>query len=112
MMRRPSRRVRGASRLQDQFLHPPVQEFGDIQHVLRRAGHRVNTAKLLELLSGLAEHAEHLALETQLIDAAGPGVGTVKHLVRRWRDAERPWRARRKRAAGHHRLIRYPAARR
>jgi hypothetical protein len=36
-----------ASRLQDQFLHAPVQQFGHVEHVLRRAGHRVDPAELL-----------------------------------------------------------------
>src|SRR5882757_352795 len=59
-------------RLQQQLLHPPVQELGDIEHVLGRARHRVDPAELLELLAGLAEHAQNLAVERQLVDAAGP----------------------------------------
>ena len=57
-------------RLQDQLLHAPVQELADVEHVLRRAGDRVDPAELLQLLAGLAEHAEHLAVERQLVDAA------------------------------------------
>ena len=48
----------------------------------RRARDLVDPAELLQLLAGLAEHAEHLAVERQLVDAAGIGVGAVEHLVR------------------------------
>ena len=55
-------------------MHAPVQQLGDVEHVLRRAGHRVDPAELFQLLAGLAEHAQHLAVEAELVDAAGPGV--------------------------------------
>src|ERR1700712_3289232 len=60
--------------LQHQLLHPPVQQFRHVEHVLRRAGHGVDPAELLELFTGLAEHPQHLALEAELVDAARPGV--------------------------------------
>src|SRR3984957_20982265 len=53
-------------RLQDQLLYPPVQQFADIEHVLGRTGHRMDPAELFQLLAGLAEHAEHLAIEAEL----------------------------------------------
>src|ERR1700722_19092117 len=71
---RLSQAMTSSSRLQNQLLHAPVQELGDIQHVLRRTRHRVNPAELLQLLAGLAEHAQHLAVEAELVDAARPGV--------------------------------------
>jgi len=37
----------------------------------------VDLAELLQLLAGLAEHAEELALERQLVEAAGKGVGAA-----------------------------------
>ena len=36
-------------------MHAPIQYFGDIELVFRRAGHLVNPAELLKLLAGLAE---------------------------------------------------------
>ena len=56
--------------LQQQLLHAPVQQLGDVQHVLRRAGDLVDPAELLELAARRADHAEHLAVERQLVDAA------------------------------------------
>ena len=60
---------------------PPVQQLGDVEHVLRRTRDLVDPAELLQLLAGPAEHAEHLAVEAQLVDAAGKGVRAVEHLV-------------------------------
>src|ERR1700690_4445030 len=71
---RNSSRHESASRLQDQLLHAPVQQLRHVQHVLRWTRHRVDPAELFWLLAGLAEHAEHLALEVKLVDAAGPGI--------------------------------------
>src|SRR5262249_58466100 len=53
-----------------------------------------------------------LAVETELIDAARPGVGAVEHLVWPRRDADGPWRARRERAGLDLRLARDIADRR
>src|SRR5580692_4991887 len=86
-------------RMQDQLLHPPIEDFGDIEHVLVRAGDGMDPAELLELFAGAAEHAQNLAVEAQLVDAAGESVGDIEHLVRRRRDAQRPWRAGRHGAA-------------
>src|SRR5580692_4191152 len=86
-------------RMQDQLLHPPIEDFGDIERVLVRAGDGVDPAELLELLAGAAEHAQNLAVEAQLVDAARKSVGDIEHLVRRWRDAQRPRRAGRHGAA-------------
>src|SRR5260221_8483455 len=48
-------------RLEDQLLHAPVQQLGDVQQVFRGAGDLVDPAELLELLAGLAKPAEHFA---------------------------------------------------
>ena len=81
--------------MQEQLLSAPVEQLADPQHVLRRTGQRVNPTKLFELFAALAKHAEQLPVETELIDAAWPGVGAVEHLVRSRRNADCPWRARR-----------------
>jgi hypothetical protein len=44
--------------MQEQLLRTPVQQLANPQHVLGRAGQRMNPTKLLELLAALAEHAE------------------------------------------------------
>src|SRR5581483_132850 len=80
--------------MQDELLHAPVQHLGDVELVFRGAGHFVYPAELLELLAGFPEYAEDLAVERQLIDAAGKRVGAVKHLPLTRRDADRPRRAR------------------
>src|SRR5580704_12894937 len=80
-------------RMQDQLLHAPIENFGDVKRVLVRAGNLVNPPELLELLAGAAEHPEDLAVKRKLVDAAGEGVGDIKYLVRPRCDAERPWRA-------------------
>ena len=49
-----------ALRMQRQLLHPPVQQLGHIQLVLRGTGDLVNPSELLHLLSRLAEHAQDL----------------------------------------------------
>src|SRR5580698_8053673 len=94
-----------ALRLQHQLLHPPVQQLRGVDGVFRRAGQRVDPAELFQLLAGAAEHAQHLAVEAELVDAAGPGIRTVEHLMRRRRDADRPGRAGMEGAARHHRLV-------
>src|SRR5262249_45521641 len=86
-------------RIEYQLLHPPVEQLGDVEQVLGRAGDLVDPAELLELLARLAEHAEHLALERELVHPSGESVGCVEHLVRARRDAHRPRRAR------HHDLV-------
>ena len=39
-------RLVGASRLQDQFLHAPVQQLSHVEHVLRWTRHRMDPAEL------------------------------------------------------------------
>src|ERR1700731_4701325 len=68
-------------RMQDQLLPPPIEDFGDVERVLVRTGDGMDPAELLELLAGAAEHAQNLAVEAQLVDAAGEGVGDIEHLV-------------------------------
>ena len=43
--------------VQDEFLDAPVEEFGDVEDVLRGAGDLVDPTELLELFAGLAEDA-------------------------------------------------------
>src|SRR6266446_2107967 len=81
--------------MQDQLLHAPVEQLGDVQQVFRRAGDFVDLAELLELFSGLPEYAEHLAFQAELVDPARVGVGREQHLVGPRRDAQRPGRTRR-----------------
>jgi hypothetical protein len=82
-----------ASAVQYELLHPPVQEFGDVEHVFRRAGHLVDPAELLQPLAGAAEDAQQFALQRQLVDAAGKRVGAVEDRLRSGRDADRPRRS-------------------
>ncbi len=72
----------------------------------------MDPAELLRLLAGLAEHAQELAVEGQLVDAPRLGIGTVEHLARPRRDANRPGRAGGKGAGGDRRLVRHGADRR
>src|SRR2546423_5033338 len=57
------------SRMQYQLLNSPVQELGDIQHILGRAGDLVDPAELLELLAGFAEHSKNFAVEREFVYA-------------------------------------------
>src|SRR5438094_555240 len=81
--------------MQDQLLHAPVEQRGDVEQVFRRAGDFVDPAELLELFPGLAEHAEQLALQAELVDPPRVGVGCEQHLIGPGRDAQRPGRTRR-----------------
>src|SRR5262245_46059183 len=87
-------------RAQHQLLHAPVQDLGDVELVLGRAGDLVNPSELLGLLARAAQIAQYLAFQGQFVDAPGIGIGAVEHLVRPRRDAERPRRAGREAAAG------------
>src|SRR5215472_2239068 len=88
--------------IENQFLNAPVEDFGDEQHVLGRTRDLVNPAELLELLAGLAEHAEHLAVQAKLVDTARMGIRAVEDLLpvlARRSDAQCPRRARTEGAA-------------
>src|SRR5262249_7806742 len=74
-------------RPQDQLLHPPGQNLGDVEFVLGWARDLVNPPELLELLARLAEITEHLSIQAECGDAAGIGIGAVEYLVRPRRDA-------------------------
>ena len=43
-------------RLQNQLLHPPIQQLGDVEFILRRAGDFVDPSELLELLARLVQY--------------------------------------------------------
>src|SRR5579863_5279958 len=92
-------RVR-AARMQDQLLHTPIEDFGDVEGILIRAGYAVHPAEFLELLAGTPEQPKHLAVKRELVDAAWKGVRDVKHLVRGRGDAQGPRRAGRLGATG------------
>src|SRR6476620_11548109 len=85
--------------LDHQLLHAPGQDFGDVDFVLGRAGNLVHPTELFRLFARLAEPAEHFAVEADLVDAAREGIRDECDLLRSRRDADRPWRARRLRAA-------------
>ena len=55
-------RLRGRSRMQAELLHPPVQQLGHEQRVLRGAGDLVYPAELPRPLASPAQHAKHLAV--------------------------------------------------
>src|SRR6188508_3331700 len=84
----------GRTRVQQELLHAPVQDLGHVELVLRRAGDLVDPAELLQLLPGLAQHAQDLPVERHLIYTSRERIGRVEHLVRTGRDAEGPRRAR------------------
>ena len=68
--------------MQNQLLHAPIQDFGDINFVLRRARDLVNPAELLQLVAHASEHADHFAVQRQLVNAARISVGAVEILRR------------------------------
>src|SRR5205823_9713558 len=83
----------------NELLRAPVQDLGDVQLVLRLTVNLVDPAELLRLLAGFAEHSQHGAVQRQLVDPPRKRVGDVQILRRSGRDADRPRRARRHRAA-------------
>src|SRR5579872_7524815 len=85
-------------RMQNQLLCAPVEELADVQLVLGGTCKSVNPAELLQHLARAAEPAEHLAIERQLVDAAGKGICHIEILRRPGRDAHGPRRAGSKRS--------------
>src|SRR5262245_31168444 len=80
---------RPGSRLQQQLLHPPVGGLGCIDLVLRGTGELMRAGEFLQVASGLADGAEHLALERDLEDAPREGrFADEHHLVLAGRDAD------------------------
>ena len=58
-------------RMQNQLLQPPVIHVRYIECVLIRAGHSVDPIELPDLMAGLAQHAQDLAVrQRKLVDAA------------------------------------------
>src|SRR5262245_66155994 len=72
------RRLRGC-RLEQQLLHPPRLDFADDDLVGIAAIHHVDDLEAAKLLAGMAEPAEHRAVQLELVDLAGdiPGAGRV-----------------------------------
>src|SRR5580700_3095079 len=77
-------------RMQDEFLHAPVQQFGHVNLVFRGAGDFVYPAELLEFLAGLAQPAQDFSVQIEFVDAARKGIGGVEHLIWSGSDANRP----------------------
>ena len=53
----------------------------------------MNPAELFQLFSGLAEHPENFAVESQFINSSWIGIGAVQNLARSGRYADGPRRA-------------------
>ena len=51
------------SGLEREFLHAPVEDFGDVEFVFAGAGDGVDPTELPGLLAGFAEHAEEFSVE-------------------------------------------------
>jgi len=60
--------------MQNEFLHAPIQQFGDVDFVFRRAGDFVNPAELFQLLAGLAKPAQDFSVQAEFVDAAREGI--------------------------------------
>src|SRR5579871_45924 len=78
------------SRVQQELLHPPVQQLGGVHLVFRGTGQLMNPAKLLELATSAAKPPQHLTVERHLIDASRKCIGDIENLMRGWRDADGP----------------------
>ena len=85
-------------RMQDQFLHTPIQQFSHIDLVCRRARDFMDPAEFLELLPGSAEHAKNFSIQAKLVEAAREDIRGIEHLIGSRRDANRPGRAGRHRS--------------
>src|SRR3984893_1632557 len=83
--------------MQNQLLHAPVVEVGDIELVFGWTGDTMSLTDLFELTPGRAQHAHDLAVQGQLVDPAREGIVGIQVLDRTRRDANRPGRARRER---------------
>src|SRR5882757_3506613 len=79
-------------RMQRKLLHAPVQQFGYVNFIFRRAGDFVNPAKLFQFFAGLAEPAQNFSVQAEFVDAARKGIRGVEDLIGSGRDANRPWR--------------------
>src|SRR5258708_20554173 len=82
--------------MQRHLLNPQIADFADKEVVLASAVDGVDEVEFLRGPPGLAEFADHGAVELQLIDLAGDvdvvrriGVRRVNHLLRPRPDAER-----------------------
>src|SRR5574340_34136 len=90
---------------ENQLLYAPIQQFGDVEFGLRRAGHFVDPTELLELLARLPKHAQNLALQAELVDPAGITIRTEQHLMGSRCNADGPRCAGRHRPGGRGRLV-------
>src|SRR5712692_457454 len=86
--------------LEGQLLDAPVEQFSDKKLVFTWAGNFMDPAELTRLFARLAENSENLAVESQLVDAAGKSIRGIKNLVWRRCDTDGPGRAGRHRACG------------
>ncbi len=67
--------IKSPTRVEDQLLNTPIEQFGNIDLRLRRACDLVNPSELLELLTGLSKHTEHFTIQIQLVDPSRIGIG-------------------------------------
>src|SRR5262245_47701314 len=81
-------------RLERQLLYAPVEEFSDIEFVVRWAGDGVDPAELAGLLARFAHHPENFSLEREFVNAPRKSIGSVENLIGSRRDAQGPRRAR------------------
>src|SRR5689334_2682177 len=68
--------------VQRELLDTPIEDFAYVELIFRRARHLVNPAELLQLLSSLAEHADHFPVERHLVDTTRVSIRHVQKLVR------------------------------
>src|SRR5882724_5127097 len=78
---------------QNELLHTPIQNLGNVQFVFRRTSNLMNPTKLSQLFPGFAQHTQHFAIQTQFVNAARKSVRAVQHLMGRRRNANSPWRS-------------------
>src|ERR1700682_4099691 len=77
--------------MQRQLIHAPVQDLTGVKGILGRAREFMNPAELLGHAARSAQVSEELAVERQLVDAAGECVGHVQVLrSRSGRDTDCP----------------------
>src|ERR1700681_2486188 len=86
--------LRLSSRTERQLLHPPIQQLGDVDLALTRAGDLVHPPKLLRLLAGFTKHPKNLAVQRELVDSSREGIRAEQHLIGSRRDTKRPRRSR------------------
>src|ERR1700679_2245404 len=83
-------RGRRLARMQQELLHAPVQDFTDEKRILGRTSNLMDPTEFLHLAAALADVAEHLAMQAQLINTARIAVRAVQVLGWARRDTDCP----------------------